>query len=130
MKIDAIRDAIRAAGWLRRHLTGGTAYEFVKQDVGPKLSAAINELKALDIPERFAAERAARDEEIGHCEDTVRSWLNARGQANVVTPTEPLIDIAPAGRLVFEPLKRPAREYGRADGSGPKLRVIDGGKKS
>lgn len=157
MKIADIRDVIRTAAWVRRDLTGGTSEEFKRQDVGGRLAEQVAKLKALVIPERFPAERLARDEQIGYCEDVVARWLKARGsvavpvvhvEATLCSPNDdrlelgagttcdfetespvPLVDIAPAGRMVFEPLKRAPKMYTRGEG-GPVLKVYDGGKKS
>lgn len=47
------------------------------------LAEQIAKLKALVIPERFVAERLARDEQIGHCEDVITRWNKARGSVAV-----------------------------------------------
>lgn len=74
MKIAQIREIIRRAMWTRNDLTGGTAEEFRKQDVGPRLEAKIAELRALEIAPRFADDIADRDAEIVRCEAVIARW--------------------------------------------------------
>lgn len=124
MKIADIRDVIRTAAWVRRDLTGGTSEEFKRQDVGGRLAEHIAKLKALVIAERFAAERLARDEEIGYCEDTIARWNKARG--SVATPTRP--GTVYVATVVEQHEPEEPRMYTRL--GGPILKVIDGGKKS
>jgi hypothetical protein len=79
MKIGEIRDIIRNASWLRRDLTGGTAEEFRKQEVGPRLQEKVTILKALVIAPRFAGDEARRNDEITYCEMVIARWNKARG---------------------------------------------------
>ncbi len=81
MKIAAIRDIIRAATWTRSDLTGGTINEFIRQDVGGRLTAKIEELRALVIAPRFADDIAHRDGEIERCETVIARWNNRRAEA-------------------------------------------------
>lgn len=78
MKIAAIRSAIRCAAWSRSDLTGGTRDEFVRQDVGGRLAAAIAELRALVIAPRFAKDAQDRDAEIARCEAVIARWQAAQ----------------------------------------------------
>jgi len=137
MKIAQIRDVIRTAAWVRRDITGGTAEETKRQDVGGVLAVQIAKLKALVIPERFPAERLARDEQIGFCEDVVARWLKSRESvAKPVAPEQCAItcdfETESPVPLTLEEFLAPKADapklYTRGNG-GPILKVIDGGKK-
>jgi hypothetical protein len=123
MKIRDIREVIEGARWLRRDLEKVTP---TAQNL-ERLSAKIVEMKALEIPARFLAERMQRDAEIGACEDFIRRWLKERGQTGVIE----IVDVRPEvfkgseRSIVWEP-EPTERLYGRG---GVVLRVIDGGKK-
>lgn len=78
MKIAQIRETIRRATWVRNDLTGGTAEEFKRQLVGPKLAEQIKILRALVIAPRFFDDIARRAEEIVHCEAVITRWEAAR----------------------------------------------------
>jgi hypothetical protein len=86
MKIGEIRAAIRGSMHTRNWLTGGTSEEFRRQQVGPALQAKIVELEALQIPERFAADRLQRDEEIGYCRNVIARWEAAQVKPAWVPP--------------------------------------------
>jgi len=93
MKISEIRDIIGNAEWSRHDLTGGTAEEFRRQDVGPRLEAKIAELQALVIPPRFVDDEARRVKEIEHCQRVIDRWNKAQevpGEVNYETNTEML----------------------------------------
>jgi hypothetical protein len=77
MKIKEIREVIDTARWVRNDLTGGTPAEFLRQNVGPRLQEEIAKLRALEIPERFTADIAARDLMIQRCTDTATRWQEA-----------------------------------------------------
>ncbi len=81
MKIAAIRDIIRAATWTRSDLTGGTIDEFIRQDVGSRLTAKIAELRALVIAPRFTDDIEHRDGEMQRCEAVIARWQNRREEA-------------------------------------------------
>lgn len=81
MKIADIRSIIRAATWTRSDLTGGTIDEFIRQDVGGRLTAKIEELRALEIAPRFADDIAARDGEIERCAIVIARWIDRRAAA-------------------------------------------------
>lgn len=81
MKIAAIRDILRAATWTRFDLTGGTIDEFIRQDVGGRLTAKIAELRALVIAPRFVDDIAHRDGEIERCEAVIARWHDRRAEA-------------------------------------------------
>lgn len=78
MKIAEIRQIIRAAMWVRNDLVGGTAEEFRKQAVGPRLEEKIAELRALEIAPRFAQDAQSRQEEIARCEAVIARWQAAQ----------------------------------------------------
>lgn len=78
MKIGAVREVIRCAMWTRNDLTGGTRAEFIRQNVGASLAAKIDELRALVIAPRFAADIADRDAEIERCAAVIARWEAAQ----------------------------------------------------
>lgn len=78
MTIAQIRDTIQSVRWTRNHLVGGTSEEFARQLVGPVLAEKIKELRALNIPARFADDIARRDEEIEFCNNVIGRWEAAR----------------------------------------------------
>lgn len=155
MKIAQIRDVIRTAAWVRRDLTGGTPEEFKRQNVGGRLAEQIAALKALVIPERFPAERLARDEQIGFCEDVIARWNKARGSVAVpvvhvevtlqsvdgetvehsegtvsIEMPAPFVEFVNVGEAIEKARREPEpKMYTRGNG-GPVLKVYDGGKKS
>lgn len=129
MSIAHVRETIRFATWLRRDLEGGTEREFIaNEDIGRKLSAAIADMKALDIPKRFAAEHMLREAEIGACEDTIRRWLKARGQSYLIARVDPPKIAKPDEYEVWVKEEPTSKAYTK-DGKTI-FRVIDGGKKS
>jgi hypothetical protein len=84
MSINEIRQIIRASAWTRNNFSGINS-EFVNQSVGPTLEAKIVELKALQIPARFAADVQARNTEMRACTNMIARWEAARAAAGVVT---------------------------------------------
>lgn len=81
MKIGEIRRVIERAYNARQWLTGsGIIAEFVKQDVGPQLRARVEELRALVIAPRFAADIERRAEEIERCERVIARWEAYRAE--------------------------------------------------
>lgn len=78
MTIGQIRDAIRAASWTRNDYSGHTREEFKRANVGPVLHKKVAELRALNIPARFAKDIARRDEEIEYCNAMIGRWETAR----------------------------------------------------
>lgn len=84
LSIGQIRDRIQSVRWLRNDLVGGTTAEFQRANVGPQLTAKIDQLAALQIPPRFAADIARRDEEIEFCRRGIARWEQARKSGSVV----------------------------------------------
>lgn len=77
-RIGEIREVIRGATWTRNDLTDGTAEEFKRQKVGPRLTEKIAELQSLQIPARFADDIAQRDREIERCNAVIARWNEAQ----------------------------------------------------
>ena len=94
-KIGEARQVIRGAMWTRNDLTGGTRDEFVRQAVGPSLRAKIDELRALAIAPRFAADIADRDAEIERCAAVIARWEAAQ-PVEAPKPSALVIDFAAA----------------------------------
>ncbi|MEB2158961.1 hypothetical protein VDS42_19115 [Xanthomonas campestris pv. campestris] len=78
LKIAQIRQEIDGAIWAIDWYTGGTADEFVKQDVGPALTKRIERLEALCIAPRFAADIQSRTTVIARLRSTIDRWSNKR----------------------------------------------------
>lgn len=78
LKIAEIRKEIDGAIWAIDWYTGGTADEFVKQDVGPALTKRIERLEALCIAPRFAHEIQARTTVIERLQRTIARWNSKR----------------------------------------------------
>lgn len=74
MKIAEIREVIRSGYYLRDCLTGGTRDEFIRQRVGPALEEKIRQISALNIPERFQADRMAANDEMERCRAVIARW--------------------------------------------------------
>jgi hypothetical protein len=78
MKIAEIRRIIDSARWLRNDLTGGTATEFARMNVGPQLEEKRSLLATLEIPTRFADDIKRRDEEMQRLVATIEKWTARR----------------------------------------------------
>lgn len=72
--IAEIRKTIRHLAWARQWHQGGTADENRRADLPALLAPTIAEVRALDIPARFAADIALRDEALVLADATLARW--------------------------------------------------------
>jgi hypothetical protein len=100
MKIAEIRDTLNASQWMRNDYCGHTSDEFTRANVGERLGAMMDRLRALEIAPRFAHEIGRRDHELAACAAVIARWLDKRAALAPAPKPSAIIYQFPTGRRV------------------------------
>jgi hypothetical protein len=81
MKIAEIRNVIDRLNWARSYHTGGTRDENRRNRLDANLAPYIADVKALEIPPRFARDIERKENALQHAENVLARWENSQLQA-------------------------------------------------